>query len=112
MCDELVFRHNRISEQLCEDINLIEPRKSSTMRFNGVEDRQVKMSLQILKEYLNDHSNRSSNVDSSNRTLSVVDELEAKEILHHFTQDAKVAGNVWGDIYRNKFLSTLRDAPE
>ena len=82
MCDELVSRHSRMSDQLGEDINAIEPRKSLTAKFNDVGERQIGMSLVILKEYLRDQSNRSSNVDSSNRTLSVVDELEAEEILH------------------------------
>ena len=66
----------------------------------------------MLKEYLYaEESVRSSNVDASNRTLSVIEESEADQILVLMTKDAISAGNVWGDIHRNRFLSTLRDPP-
>lgn len=43
----------------------------------------------ILKEYLcAEESVRSSNVDDSNRTLSVLDESEADQILVLMTKDA------------------------
>lgn len=67
----------------------------------------------ILKEYLcAEESVRSSNVDDSNRTLSVLDESEADQILVLMTKDAIQADNVWGDIHRNRYLSTLRDPPD
>ena len=54
---------------------------------------------------------RSSNVDDSNHTPSVLDEFEAQEVLNFLTNSNRVAGNVWGDIYRNKFLDSIRNAP-
>ena len=67
----------------------------------------------MLKEYLYaEESARSSNVDASNRTLSVLDENEADQILVMMTKDAITADNVWGDIHRNRYLSTLRDPPD
>ena len=49
-------------------------------------------------------SQRSFNVDDSNRTLSIVDENEAQEVVAFLAHEGVVAGNVWGDIYRNKYL--------
>ena len=67
----------------------------------------------MLKEYLYaEESVRSSNVDASNRDLSVMEESEADQILVLMTKEANSVGNVWGDIYRNKFLNTLRDPPD
>ena len=54
---------------------------------------------------------RSVDVDSENHSLSVLDEYEAKEVLELIAQDSRVAGNVWGDIYRNRFLASFRDPP-
>ena len=67
----------------------------------------------MLKEYLyGEESVRSSNVDATNRTLSVLDENEADQILVMMTKDAIKADNVWGDIHRNRYLTTLRDPPD
>mmetsp|Transcript_4496 Transcript_4496/g.5973 ORF Transcript_4496/g.5973 Transcript_4496/m.5973 type:complete len:98 (+) Transcript_4496:624-917(+) len=70
--------------------------------------------MKLLKEFLDPSrmSQRSSNIDDSNRTLSVLDELEAQEVLGFLTKESRVAGHVWGDIYRNKFLNSIRGAPE
>ena len=53
------------------------------------------------RNHIND-GERSSNVDVSNRTLSVLDESEVKEVDQFLTQESPVAGSVWGDIHRNK----------
>ena len=67
----------------------------------------------MLKEYLYaDESVRSSNVDASNRTLSVMEESEPAQIFVLMKKDAVIVGNVWGDIYRNRFLASLRDPPD
>ena len=67
----------------------------------------------MLKEYLyGEESVRSSNVDRTNRTLSVLDENEADHIQVMMSKDAIKADNVWGDIHRNRFLTSLRDPPE
>ena len=67
----------------------------------------------MLKEYLYaDESVRSSNVDASNRTLSVMEESEPGQVYVLMKKDAIIADNVWGDIYRNRFLASLRDPPD
>jgi len=67
----------------------------------------------MLKEYLNaDESVRSSNVDASNRTLSVMEESEPGQVYVLMKKDAIIADNVEGDIYRNRFLASLRDPPD
>ena len=60
---------------------------------------------------MNNISQRSVDVDSENHTLSIIDESEAKEVLDIIIKESKVAGNVWGDIYRNQFLASLSDKP-
>ena len=45
--------------------------------------------------------------------MSVIgDEHEAQPVLEFSTQGGQVAGNVWGDIYRNKQLETISNVPE
>ena len=67
----------------------------------------------MLKEYLNaDESVRSSNVDASNRTLSVMEESEPGQVYVLMKKDAIISDNVEGDIYRNRFLASLRDPPD
>ena len=43
--------------------------------------------------------------------VSVLDEHEAHEVLDLIVKDSRAAGSVWGDIYRNRFLESLRDVP-
>ena len=56
-------------------------------------------------------SARSSNVDDSNRCLSVMEEHKAQEVIEFLTQESLAAGSVWGDIYRNRFLASVRNPP-
>ena len=69
--------------------------------------------MRLLQEFIDPskQSMRSSNVDDSNHTPSILDEFEAQEVLNFLTNSNRVAGNVWGDIYRNRFLDSIRNAP-
>ena len=40
------------------------------------------------------------------------DEHKAQPVLEFLAHQGQVAGNVWGDIYRNKQLETISNAPE
>lgn len=66
-------------------------------------ERQNDWQLYALRDYFREYcaSDRSSNVEESNRTLSVLDETEANEVGGFEPRDSLVAGSVWGDIYRN-----------
>ena len=50
-------------------------------------------------------------MDDEDRSLSILDEHEAKEVIQLLTKDAIVSGQIWGDIYRNSFLSSVRNPP-
>ena len=69
--------------------------------------------MHALRDYFKEcnASDRSSNVDATNRTLSVLDENEANEVITFLTQESRNAGSVWGDIYRNRFLKSVRNPP-
>ena len=43
--------------------------------------------------------------------MSVLDESEINEVLEFLTKESKIVDSVWGDIYRNQFLNTVRNAP-
>jgi hypothetical protein len=112
--DEPRSNNDPVSAQLSEDIKDFQPvRRANSSRINDISERMFHMSLQMLKDHVQaDQSQRSSNVDASNRSLSVMDEHEANEIFVLMTKDALIAENVWGDIHRNRFLATLRDPPK
>ena len=101
-------------EELLRDIKDLLPKKSETPRAPNVVERSVEQNLQALKRYFREfnESHRSSNIDDTNRTLSVLDETEINDVLKFFAKEAKVADSVWGDIFRNKFLLSLKDAPK
>ena len=40
-----------------------------------------------------------------------MDESEASEVMAFLTQEARAAGSVWGDVYRNRFLASVRNPP-
>ena len=42
----------------------------------------------------------------------MLDETEINDVLNFFSKESKVADSVWGDIFRNKFLLSLKDAPK
>lgn len=66
-----------------------------------------------MKDHLNAvDSERSSNIDGTDRTASISDESVAKEILVLETNEAVNASSVWGDIYRNKYIKFVSDPPE
>ena len=79
------------------------PRKADTPRAPTAIERLNEQNLQELRDYFREYnvSNRSSNVDDTNRTMSVLDESEVNEIFAFYTQESRVAGSVWGDIFRN-----------
>ena len=43
--------------------------------------------------------------------MSVLDESEVNEMSVFWAQESKVANSVWGDIFRNQYLKTVRNAP-
>ena len=43
--------------------------------------------------------------------MSVMDENEANEVMAFVTHEANITGNVWGDIYRNTFLKSVKNPP-
>ena len=69
--------------------------------------------MHALRDYFREYnaSDRSSNVDATNRTLSVMDEFEANEVILFLSKESHKAENVWGDIYRNKFLKSVNNPP-
>ena len=89
------------------------PRKADTPRAPTAIERLNEQNLQELRDYFREYnaSNRSSNVDDTNRTMSVLDESEVNEMFAFYAQESKVAGSVWGDIFRNSYLATVRNAP-
>jgi len=101
------------SQLIATDFNKIVPRKAHSHRDAMAADRENLWQLKALQDYfhLYSGSNRSVNVDDSNRTLSIMDENEANEVLALITQDAKQACQIWGDIYRNSFLNSVEDPP-
>ena len=86
---------------------------SMTPREKNGHDREQQNQIKAIREYYRQYneSQRSSNVDDTNRTLSILDEYEAQEILAFIANDSKWVNQVWGDIYRNKFLDTIRNPP-
>ena len=40
-----------------------------------------------------------------------MDESEAVEVLTFLKQESRAAGSVWGDIYRNRYLASVRNPP-
>ena len=60
---------------------------------------------------MNQASARSSNVDDTQRQLSILDESEINDVLNFLAKESKNVDSVWGDIYRNQFLNTVRNAP-
>lgn len=69
--------------------------------------------LHALRDYFREYnaSDRSSNIDATNHTLSVLDEFEAGQVVTFLAKEGRAAGSVWGDIYRNKFISSVRNPP-
>lgn len=55
---------------------------------------------------------RSRDVNDSNYTPSVLDEHEAQDVLSYPCKESLEAGNVWGDIERNKLLDSVREPPK
>ena len=55
---------------------------------------------------------RSRDIDDSKFTLSVTEEHQAKQVISELYKSSQVANSVWGDIYRNKFLRSVKNAPE
>ena len=41
----------------------------------------------------------------------MIDETEAAEIIQFINNESPEAGNVWGDIYRNRYLASARNPP-
>ena len=40
-----------------------------------------------------------------------MDEFEANEVILFLSKESQKAENVWGDIYRNKFLKSVKNPP-
>ena len=51
-------------------------------------------------------------MEDTSRTLSVMEENQVQEILQLLYKKSFAAGNIEGDIYRNRFLSSLRNPPQ
>ena len=43
--------------------------------------------------------------------MSVMDENEANQVMAFVTREANITGNVWGDMYRNTFLKSVKNPP-
>ena len=65
------------------DLHKIEAYKALTPRCKNIQDREKESQVYALRNYFREYniSQRSSNVDDTNRTLSVLQEHEANEIL-------------------------------
>ena len=76
-------RKLKYQEQLNNGLYRELPRKSETPRAPTAIERLNEQNLQELRDYFREYnaSNRSSNVDDTNRTMSVLDEAEANEML-------------------------------
>lgn len=57
-------------------------------------------------------SQRSENIDDSVRTLSVLDEPPAEQVMFNLPHRSSNANSVWGDIHRNYALNSVRNPPE
>ena len=70
--------------------------------------------MTVLRNYIKSYKiERSDNVDDSDRTHSILDEYEPDTIFAFLTTESPpFHGNVWGDIYRNKFFLDVRNPPE
>jgi len=89
------------------------PQQQRSARGKNLADRQLAAQLNALQAYIlsSNLSQRSSDIDNSMRTLSIMDELEAQEVLSFRKRDSVVADNVYGDIYRNRFLASVCNPP-
>lgn len=76
-------RKLKYQEQLNNGLYRELPRKSETPRAPTAIERLNEQNLQELRDYFREYnvSNRSSNIDDTNRTMSVLDEAEANEML-------------------------------
>ena len=54
---------------------------------------------------------RKSDVDAPYRELSILDEIGAQDVVSFDSKNSLVAGSVWGDMHRNKFLKSVRNPP-
>ena len=79
--------YERQQDRIITDINKFLPRKSETPRDKNRLVREKAWELHALRDYFREYnaSERSSNVDATNRTLSVLDESEAYEVLTFLT---------------------------
>ena len=97
-----------------DDIALRIPKRRPSQKIASLSERNKRTQLKVIQHYLNmgGTSVRSSDIDNSNRPMSILDELEALQVYTSVKKDALMAGNVWGDIHRNTFLKHVRDPPQ
>ena len=55
--------------------------KARTPRPSNILERENEWEINALRDYLKEYTDRSCNIDDTNRTLSVLDENEAQDVM-------------------------------
>lgn len=115
---ERVLKESDASDQNFDNIKPRLPRrKAESSQMVNMKERENNWQLEAMRNYFHSFkqpsrgSQRSFNFDDSNMTLSILDENEAQEVFAFLAHEGVVAGNVWGDIHRNRYLQSISNAP-